>query len=194
MEFINAKLEAMAAVKKQYPEKELPEIAFAGRSNVGKSTFINSILNRKNLAYTSSNPGKTRTVNFYNINEEYRLVDLPGYGYAQASKSAQEEWAKSINEYLESRECLREVMLLCDLRHKPTALDKQMYEWILYMEYTGYVIGTKMDKLPRTKVMTHVKEVCEELGIKDRKLILPYSGFNKSGIDEIRAVIDRIVK
>ena len=171
MKIITSALEAMAALPSQYPTEELPEIAFAGRSNVGKSTLINSLCQRKKLAYTSATPGKTRTVNFYRIEAEweearhaFRLVDLPGYGYAKASRKAQEEWAAGINTYLESRSMLREVILLCDLRHAPTALDKQMYTWIRSNGYVGHVIATKADKVPVTKIRAQQKVLAQTLG------------------------------
>ncbi len=194
MKITNPQLEAMAVSEKQYPSGHLTEIALAGRSNVGKSTFLNSFVNRKKLAYTSSSPGKTRTVNFYNIDDRFRLVDLPGYGYAKASKSDQENWAKSIDEYLSVRDNLKEVILLCDLRHKPTAQDKQMYEWILASGFTGYVIGTKADKIAKTKVAQHEKEIMTTLGLKDRALIYPYSASNRTGLKDIHSLIEKIVK
>lgn len=181
----NVRLEAMAAHADQYPEPPLPEIALAGRSNVGKSTLINCLLQRKKLAYTSASPGKTRTVNFYNVDEQLRIVDLPGYGFAKASKQAQAEWAKSIEEYLQTRETLREVILLCDLRHEPTALDRQMYDWILEAGFSGIIIGTKADKLPRTKVLAHAALIRKALGAKDPSLILPYSGSDKTGLESV---------
>ena len=182
MKIITSALEAMAALPSQYPTEELPEIAFAGRSNVGKSTLINSLCQRKKLAYTSATPGKTRTVNFYRIEAEweearhaFRLVDLPGYGYAKASRKAQEEWAAGINTYLESRSMLREVILLCDLRHAPTALDKQMYTWIRSNGYVGHVIATKADKVPVTKIRAQQKVLAQTLGT-DVAHIHPYAG------------------
>lgn len=182
MKIITSALEAMAALPSQYPTEELPEIAFAGRSNVGKSTLINSLCQRKKLAYTSATPGKTRTVNFYRIEAEweearhaFRLVDLPGYGYAKASRKAQEEWAAGINTYLESRSMLREVILLCDLRHAPTALDKQMYTWIRANGYVGHVIATKADKVPVTKIRAQQKVLAQTLGT-DVAHIHPYAG------------------
>lgn len=188
MNFQNAKLEAMAVEKHQYPEESLPEIAVAGRSNVGKSTFINRYLNRKKLAYTSSSPGKTRTVNFYNIDQTFRLVDLPGYGYAKAAKQEQMAWARSIDQYLHSRENLREVILLLDLRHEPTALDVQMYEWIVKSGFSGYIIGTKLDKIPRTKLPQHVGMIQKKLHLPDKDMIFPYSGLDKEGMEQIRAL------
>lgn len=198
MKIITSALEAMAALPSQYPTEELPEIAFAGRSNVGKSTLINSLCQRKKLAYTSATPGKTRTVNFYRIEAEweearhaFRLVDLPGYGYAKASRKAQEEWAASINTYLESRSMLREVILLCDLRHAPTALDKQMYTWIRSNGYVGHVIATKADKVPVTKIRAQQKVLAQTLGA-DVAHIHPYAGnvATKSfGSEELRLLL-----
>ncbi len=198
MKIITSALEAMAALPSQYPTEELPEIAFAGRSNVGKSTLINSLCQRKKLAYTSATPGKTRTVNFYRIEAEweearhaFRLVDLPGYGYAKASRKAQEEWAAGINTYLESRSMLREVILLCDLRHAPTALDKQMYTWIRSNGYVGHVIATKADKVPVTKIRAQQKVLAQTLGA-DVAHIHPYAGnvATKSfGSEELRLLL-----
>ena len=202
MKIITSALEAMAALPSQYPTEELPEIAFAGRSNVGKSTLINSLCQRKKLAYTSATPGKTRTVNFYRIEAEweearhaFRLVDLPGYGYAKASRKAQEEWAAGINTYLESRSMLREVILLCDLRHAPTALDKQMYTWIRANGYVGHVIATKADKVPVTKIRAQQKVLAQTLGT-DVAHIHPYAGnvATKSfGSEELRLLLLPIV-
>lgn len=202
MKIITSALEAMAALPSQYPTEELPEIAFAGRSNVGKSTLINSLCQRKKLAYTSAIPGKTRTVNFYRIEAEweearhaFRLVDLPGYGYAKASRKAQEEWAAGINTYLESRSMLREVILLCDLRHAPTALDKQMYTWIRSNGYVGHVIATKADKVPVTKIRAQQKVLAQTLGT-DVAHIHPYAGnvATKSfGSEELRLLLLPIV-
>lgn len=198
MKIITSALEAMAALPSQYPTEELPEIAFAGRSNVGKSTLINSLCQRKKLAYTSATPGKTRTVNFYRIEAEweearhaFRLVDLPGYGYAKASRKAQEEWAAGINTYLESRSMLREVILLCDLRHAPTALDKQMYTWIRSNGYVGHVIATKADKVPVTKIRAQQKMLAQTLGT-DVAHIHPYAGnvaTKNFGSEELRLLL-----
>lgn len=194
MKITNPQLEAMAVSEKQYPSGHLKEIALAGRSNVGKSTFLNSFVNRKKLAYTSSSPGKTRTVNFYNIDGRFRLVDLPGYGYAKASKADQEKWAESIDEYLSVRDNLKEVILLCDLRHKPTVQDKEMYEWILAAGFTGYIIATKADKIAKTKVIQHEKEIMISLGLKNRDLIFPYSSLDRSGMKDIHSLIENIIK
>lgn len=150
--FNESRLEKIAALPEQYPPSDLGEIAFAGRSNVGKSSLINSLIQRKNLARTSSKPGKTRTVNFYNVDDAFRLVDLPGYGYASVSKAEKEKWAETIETYLHQRENLYEVILVVDSRHEPTVQDKQMYEWILHLGFTGFVVATKTDKLSKNKL------------------------------------------
>lgn len=149
MKIIKSDLHAIAVGPKQYPQDELPEIAFAGRSNVGKSSFINSMINRANLARTSGKPGKTRTINFYIINDSFRFVDLPGYGYAIASKTEKEKWGEIIERYLTDRKNLREVVLIVDIRHEPTDQDLMMYQWIKSFGYRGIVIATKADKISK---------------------------------------------
>ncbi len=189
-----SRLEQIAAILSQYPDESLPEIAFAGRSNVGKSSFINGVLNRKNLAYTSGKPGKTRTVNFYNVNEAFRLVDLPGYGYAAVSRSAKDQWSTIIDTYLQNRDNLREVVLVVDSRHKPTTQDIQMYNWILSYGFTGYVIATKVDKLARTKIHQYVSVIAKTLDISDRHLIMPFSAANKYNREAILERIETLVQ
>ena len=157
-----AELEKVAVLEKQYPLANLPEFAFAGRSNVGKSSFINAMLNRKNLARTSSTPGKTRTINFYKVNDDLRLVDLPGYGYAKVAKAEKEKWAGIINRYLEKRENLLETILLVDIRHEPTDLDKQMYDYILHSGFSGIVIATKKDKIKKSQVDKHISVIAKK--------------------------------
>lgn len=168
MKIKSSRLDTIAAILDQYPNEELPEIAFAGRSNVGKSSFINALINRKNLARTSSKPGKTRTVNFYNINEEFRLVDLPGYGYAAVSKSEKDNWAKIIETYLNNRKNLYEVILLVDIRHKPTSNDILMYEWILSFDFTGFVIANKADKISKNSYRKNIDIIMKT----DRKSVV----------------------
>ena len=185
MKINKADLERIAVNKKQYPDSSLPEIAFAGRSNVGKSSFINSMVNRTNLARTSGKPGKTRTINFYNINDQFRFVDLPGYGYAQVSKSEKAKWGHIIEEYLSSRQNLLEVVLLVDIRHEPTELDLMMYNWIKTFGFTGLVIATKADKISKGKYQANMKIIRNKLGIKDINIILPYSSTKKINRDEI---------
>ena len=179
MKIIKSDLHQIAVKKEQYPDDELPEIAFAGRSNVGKSSFINSMINRKNLARTSGKPGKTRTLNFYIINDSFRFVDLPGYGYAQVSKVEKAKWGDIIEEYLRNRENLREVILIVDIRHEPTNQDLQMYEWIKSFGYKGIVVATKADKISKGNWGKHVKIIKNKLKVEDSNLIIPYSSESK---------------
>ena len=162
----------------QYPEGNLPEIAFAGRSNVGKSSLINMLLNRKNFARTSQTPGKTQTINFYEINGDFRFVDLPGYGYAKVSKSQRESWGKIIGTYLESRENLVEIIQLVDSRHKPSDEDKSMYSWIREAGFNGIVIATKADKLKQSELARNLKMIERELGCED-SIIIPVSAVKR---------------
>ncbi len=193
LKIVQSDLEAVAVKPDQYPIDSLPEIAFAGRSNVGKSSFINSIINRKNLARTSSKPGKTRTINFYLINDNFRLVDLPGYGYASVAKSEKDSWGGIIERYLHERNNLKEVFLMVDIRHEPTMQDVQMYDWILAYGFTGYVIATKADKISKGKYMNAVKTIANKLGIKDRSLIIPYSITNKVNQEDLLKLIGDII-
>lgn len=183
MKIIKSDLHAIAVSPKQYPQDDLLEIAFAGRSNVGKSSFINSMINRANLARTSGKPGKTRTINFYIINEEFRFVDLPGYGYAQVSKGERKKWGQIIDQYLVERKNLREVVLIVDIRHEPTDDDLMMYQWIKSFNYKGIVIATKADKISKGKWQKHVKIIKDKLEIKDSSLIIPYSAEKKLNKD-----------
>lgn len=187
-------LEKVAVLKNQYPEENLFEIAFAGRSNVGKSSFINSMINRKNLARTSSTPGKTRTINFYKVNDEIRLVDLPGYGYAKVSKSEKGTWAKIINDYLEDRENLLEVILLVDIRHAPSKDDVQMYEYILSKGYSGIVIATKADKISRGQYNKHISQIAKTLNIKNKDMIIPFSSLTKKEVEDMWFIFNDIVR
>lgn len=193
MKFNQIQLEQVAGFKSQWPAENLEEIAFVGRSNVGKSSFINAFLGRKNLAKTSSKPGKTRTINFYNIDNKFRLVDLPGYGYAKVSKAEKAKWDKLINEYLHDRENLKEVFLLVDIRHDPTALDVQMYDWIIESGFTGFVIATKYDKISKNKLSKHIKAIKEKLNIDDEGLIFAYSSENKHNLSVINEQVEVIV-
>ncbi|MCD6435346.1 MAG: YihA family ribosome biogenesis GTP-binding protein [Clostridiales bacterium] len=169
----------ISAVKpQQYPEEPLPEIAFAGRSNVGKSSMINMLLNRRNFARTSSTPGKTQTINFYEIDKAFRFVDLPGYGYAKVSKTQHESWGKIMNTYLNKRENLLEVIQLVDIRHKPSAQDKNMYEWILETGFNGIIIATKADKMSKGQIQKQLNIIRKELGAKE-KIIIPISTLSK---------------
>lgn len=193
MKIISSELEKIAGIISQYPQINLKEIAFVGRSNVGKSSFINAFLNRKNLARTSSKPGKTRTVNFYNVNNDFRLVDLPGYGYAKVSKSEKEKWKEIIETYLSNRENLLEVILIVDIRHAPSKEDVIMYNWLLEYGFTGYVIATKMDKISKGRLNKHIKIIKETLKIKDSNLILPFSSDSKWNLEKIHQRIENIL-
>lgn len=165
----------ISAVKPdQYPEPDVPEIAFAGRSNVGKSSMINMLLNRRNLAKTSSTPGKTQTVNFYDIDGLFRFVDLPGYGYAKVSKEQFKSWGKVIQTYLDQRSNLLEVIQLVDIRHEPSAQDKEMYRWILDSGYSGIIIATKADKLGASQIQKQIKVIRKALQA-DGRVIIPLS-------------------
>lgn len=194
MKIKDAELERVAVKKAQYPDGDLPEFAFAGRSNVGKSSFINAILSRKKLARTSSTPGKTRTINFYKINNNLRLVDLPGYGYAKVSKTEKAAWSKSINEYLEARDEILEIFLLVDIRHEPTALDKQMYDVLLEHGYSGIVIATKSDKIAKGQHDKSINAIAKKLNIKNKDLIIPFSSEKKDMVDEVWFVLEDIMK
>ena len=189
-----AELLITAARKEQYPETTVPEIAFAGKSNVGKSSMINALLNRKSLARTSSQPGKTQTINFYNINDLLNFVDLPGYGYAKVSKAEQEKWAKMIDTYLHNREQLKEVILLVDIRHEPSKNDVQMFEWIKNCGYTGYVIAAKADKLSRSQQIKSVAVIKKTLGVKGSSYIIPFSAVSKSGVEEIWTLFEQLLR
>ncbi|MCF6462769.1 ribosome biogenesis GTP-binding protein YihA/YsxC [Clostridium sp. Cult1] len=193
MKITDAQLEKIAVNKTQYPDENLYEIAFAGRSNVGKSSFINSMLNRTNLARTSSKPGKTRTINFYNINGEFRFVDLPGYGYAQVSKKEKEKWGYIIEEYLNTRKNLIEVIQLVDIRHEPTEQDILMYNWIKTFNFAGIVIATKADKISKGKYQSNIKIIKNKLKVKESSLIIPYSSSKKINKDKAWHVFEEIL-
>ncbi|HHV46535.1 MAG TPA: YihA family ribosome biogenesis GTP-binding protein [Tissierellia bacterium] len=193
MKITKAELERVAVNKSQYPKEELPEIALAGRSNVGKSSFINSMVNRKNLARISGKPGKTRTINFYNINNKLRFVDLPGYGFAKISKEEREKWGEIIEEYLNTRECLKEIILLVDIRHEPTEQDVVMYNWIKSYDFTGLVIATKADKISKGKYQHHINIIRKKLGIENESLIIPYSAVNRFNTDKVWQIITDLI-
>ncbi|CAH2214694.1 ribosome biogenesis GTP-binding protein YihA/YsxC [Tepidibacter aestuarii] len=173
----------MSAVNRdQYPAEGIPEVAFVGRSNVGKSSSINSLLNRRNFARVSQTPGKTRTINFYLINEEFFFVDLPGYGYAKVSKTEKASWGKIMERYLTSRDELCRIYLLVDIRHEPTNDDKAMYDWVKYFGYECTVVATKADKISRGKYQKHMSIIRKKLGLTDEKII-PVSSLKKTGFD-----------
>ncbi len=190
MKIISSDLHAIAVGPKQYPADDLPEIAFAGRSNVGKSSFINTMINRTNLARTSGKPGKTRTINFYIINEKFRLVDLPGYGYAQVSKTEREKWGHIIEEYLKVRENLKEIVLIVDIRHEPTDQDVMMYDWIKSFGFTGFVVATKADKISKANWQKHVSIIRKKLDVVDVNLIIPFSASKKINIEKFWKIFE----
>ncbi|MDD6235251.1 MAG: ribosome biogenesis GTP-binding protein YihA/YsxC [Lachnospiraceae bacterium] len=186
-------LETVCGITSSLPENTLPEVAFAGKSNVGKSSMINALMNRKSYAKTSSQPGKTQTINFYNINEVFYCVDLPGYGYAKTSVETRQKWGKMIEKYLKTSKQLRQVFLLIDIRHKPSENDRIMYEWIKYQGYSPIIIATKLDKINRSQIQKQVKIVREGLGMPSDGLIIPFSAETKQGLDKLWEVIDDIV-
>lgn len=182
-----------AVNKDQYPDMGLPEIAFAGKSNVGKSSMINALLNRRNLARVSSEPGKTQTLNFYNINDEFNFVDLPGYGYAKVSKAEQAKWADMIETFLHGRKELKEVILLVDMRHEPGKNDLMMYDWIRSFGFTGYIIATKADKLSRSQQIKSIDVIKKTMQVKDTGLIYPFSSTSKQGLEEVWDLLNSII-
>ena len=190
MKIKNVELEIVCGITSKLPETDKIEIAFAGKSNVGKSSLINALVNRKALARTSATPGKTQTINFYNINEEMYLVDLPGYGYAKVSEQEKEKWGKLIERYLHTSKQLKAVFLLIDIRHDPSAYDRRMYEWIVEMGYKPIIIATKLDKLKRSQVQKNVKAIKEGLGVLPGTTIIPFSSETKQGRDEIWELVE----
>lgn len=180
----NASILLSAANKSHYPQDDLPEIALAGRSNVGKSSFINTLLKRKNLARTSSKPGKTQLLNFYNIDDKLRFVDVPGYGYAKVSKAERAKWGKMIEEYLVTRDNLRAVVSLVDLRHSPTTEDVQMYEFLKYYEIPVIIVATKADKIPRGKWNKHEAAIKKKLDFDANDTFIIFSSETRQGYDQ----------
>ncbi len=189
----NVNLETVCGITSRLPENQLPEVAFAGKSNVGKSSMINALMNRKSYAKISSQPGKTQTINFYNINDVFYCVDLPGYGYAKTSIETRQKWGKMVEKYLKTSKQLRQVFLLIDIRHKPSENDRLMYEWIAYQGYTPIVIATKLDKINRSQIQKQVKIVREGLGMPSEGVIIPFSAETKQGLDKLWEVIDGTV-
>ena len=183
----NAELAAVAVKKDQYPADDLPEIAFAGRSNVGKSSLFNLMVNRKNLARVSGSPGKTRTINFYEINGAFRVVDLPGYGYAKVSKSVSESWGDMIESYLRNRGGLIKVVLLVDIRHAPSGQDIQMYEYLKHYGLSGAVVATKADKVSRNEMQKCIVTIRKTLGVPAGDKIIPVSALKRTGYEELLA-------
>mgnify|MGYP003544744747 CR=1 FL=1 len=183
-------LDIVIGVTSALPQTEFPEVAFAGKSNVGKSSLINALMNRKSYARTSAQPGKTQTINFYNINDCMYLVDLPGYGYANVSTAVKAKWGKMIENYLKKSNQLKQVFLLIDIRHNPSENDRMMYEWIVSNGYRPVIVATKLDKIKRSQVGKQVKAVRTGLGLKEDDILIPFSAQTKQGRDEIYELLD----
>lgn len=189
----NVELETVVGITSKIPVKELPEIAFAGKSNVGKSSLINALMNRKSFARTSASPGKTQTINYYNINKELYFVDLPGYGYAKVSQKVKEQWGKLIEKYLNESPMLKKVFLLVDIRHAPSADDKLMYDWVVSQGYEPVIIATKLDKIKRSQKDKQVKLIRTTLGVDSKTIVFPFSSETKMGREQLYDFIDREV-
>ena len=190
MKVTSVNLETVCGITSKLPENDKLEVAFAGRSNVGKSSLINALMNRKSYARTSQQPGKTQTINFYNINELLYFVDLPGYGYAKVSQDTVKKWGKMIDGYLHQSKVLRLVFLLVDIRHKPNQNDIQMYEWCVNYGFNPIIIATKSDKIKRSQLQKQIKQIKDALQVVDGAPVIPFSALNKSGRDEIWEYID----
>ena len=190
----NVNLEIVCGITSTIPQNLLPEIAFAGKSNVGKSSLINALMNRKSLARTSAHPGKTQTINFYNINEVMYLVDLPGYGYAKVSVSEKIKWGHLIERYLHESRQLKCVFLLIDIRHDPSKNDQEMYDWIIHQGYKPVIIATKLDKINRSQIQKQVKAIRVGLGVEEGTVIIPFSASTKQGREEIWEYMDTMIE
>lgn len=193
MKINKSELEAIAVKPRQYPPENLPEIAFAGRSNVGKSSLLNNLTGRKKLAHVSGNPGKTRTINFYKINDNFRIVDLPGYGYAKLSKSMTEGWAEMMEAYISRRENLRKVIQLVDIRHEPSKLDIQMYYYLRYYGLDGIVVATKADKISSNQKQKSLNIIRKTLNMNKDDVIIPISSLKKTGTENLIKEIELIL-
>ena len=189
----NVSLETVCGYTSKLPENTKPEIAFAGKSNVGKSSLINALMNRKSLARTSGQPGKTQTINFYNVNDELYLTDLPGYGFAKVSEKEKQKWGKMIENYLHTSKQLRAVFLLIDIRHDPSANDKMMYDWMVYQGFHPIIIATKLDKIKRSQLQKQLKAIRTGLEVEPETIIIPFSAQTKQGRDEIWELAEQII-
>lgn len=194
MRIIQSDLEKVAVRPDQYPAPDRKEIAFAGRSNVGKSSLLNLLTGRKKLARTSGSPGKTRTINFYLVNGEFRIVDLPGYGYAKVSKSVSESWGKMMEQYLENRENLVKVIQLVDIRHAPSAQDRTMHDYLRHYGLDGIVVATKADKISRNQIQKQIRLIRQTLGLSPEDLVLPVSALKKTGADDLLDVMEQLLE
>ena len=187
-------LDLVCGITSKIPQTGRPEVAFAGKSNVGKSSLINGLMNRKSLARTSSQPGKTQTINFYNVNEQMYLVDLPGYGYAKVSEAVKAKWGRMIEDYLHQSPALRAVFLLIDIRHEPSGNDRLMYHWICEQGYEPIIIATKLDKIKRSQVQKQLKVLRQGLEVRPGTQMIPFSAETKQGREEIWALIDQLIE
>lgn len=190
----NVELQYVCGITSKLPDTGQPEVAFAGKSNVGKSSLINALMNRKSLARTSGQPGKTQTINFYNLNDQIYLVDLPGYGYAKTAKRERELWGEMIERYLHTSDVLRAVFLLVDIRHAPSENDRQMFDWMKYMGFDPVVIATKLDKIKRSQVNRQIKVIREGLGADGETIIVPFSAQTKQGRETIWDFMDQVIE
>ena len=189
----NVTLETVCGITSKLPDNELPEFAFAGKSNVGKSSLINGLMNRKNYARTSQEPGKTQTINYYNINGEFYLVDLPGYGFARVPDKVKEQWGKMVENYLHTSRQLLRVFLLIDIRHDPSANDIQMYQWIVHQGFQPVIIATKSDKLKKSQLEKHLSMLRAGLSLPEDVRVFPYSALSKAGREEIYDFMDELL-
>lgn len=186
----NVSLETVCGITSKLPDNPYMEFAFAGKSNVGKSSLINGLMNRKSLARTSAQPGKTQTINFYNVNDAFYLVDLPGYGYARANEEIKAKWGKMIENYLHKSRQLKAVFLLIDIRHEPSGNDRLMYDWIVKQGFKPVIIATKLDKINRSQIQKHIKMIKEGLKVEKNTVVIPYSASTKQGREEIYELLD----
>ena len=189
-----AELEAVAVKASQYPQDDTLEIAFAGRSNVGKSSLLNLLTNRKSLARVSGSPGKTRTINFYRVNKQFRIVDLHGYGYAKVSKSMSKDWGPMMEEYFQKRDGLKKVIQLVDIRHAPSAQDVQMYEYLRHYGFDGIVVATKADKVSRNEMQKCISVIRKTLQLKPEDLVIPVSALKRTGHDKLLDVMETLLE
>lgn len=190
MKIKSVNLETVCGITSKLPQNKYMEFAFTGKSNVGKSSLINGLMNRKALARTSAQPGKTQTINFYNINEQMYFVDLPGYGYAKVSEKEKAKWGKMVDNYLHQSRQLKVVFLLIDIRHEPSENDRLMYDWILHQGFEPIIIATKLDKINRSQIQKHVKMIREGLKVVKNTIVIPYSALTKQGREEIYELLD----
>ena len=188
-----AELETVCGITSKFPNNSEPEIVFAGKSNVGKSSLINALMNRKSLARTSGKPGKTQTINYYKVNDELYFVDLPGYGYANANLATREKWGKMIERYLHTSKQIKCIFLLIDISHEPGRNDKQMYDWIVYNGYSPVIIATKLDKLKRSQIAKCIKTLREGLGLQKEVVLIPFSSETKQGKKEVYEFIENLL-